>query len=174
MTTTPTRLETGDWEPLVEILRNELQEYGGLFNLLGQQQDRIIERKPDAVLSLNDEIEIQTRTVGDLRGRRENYVDDLLARVGEAVPGTLRRLIPHLPEFVQPLIEALMTDINHMVRRNRHKARQNHLLLSRAVQLTEETLRVLQPENFTRTYGRTGRASLPARAAAVSRYNALG
>lgn len=174
MTTTPTRLETGDWEPLVEILRNELQEYGGLFNLLGQQQDRIIERKPDAVLLLNDEIEIQTRTVGDLRGRRETYVDDLLARVGEAVPGTLRRLIPHLPEFVQPLIEALMTDINHMVRRNRHKARQNHLLLSRAVQLTEETLRVLQPENFTRTYGRTGRASLPARAAAVSRYNALG
>jgi hypothetical protein len=174
MTTTPTRLETGDWEPLVEILRNELQEYGGLFNLLGQQQDRIIERKPDAVLSLNDEIEIQTRTVGELRGRRETYVDDLLARVGEAVPGTLRRLIPHLPEFVQPLIEALMTDINHMVRRNRHKARQNHLLLSRAVQLTEETLRVLQPENFTRTYGRTGRASLPARAAAVSRYNALG
>ncbi len=174
MTTIPTRLETGDWEPLVEILRNELQEYGGLFNLLGQQQDRIIERKPDAVLSLNDEIEVQTRTVGDLRGRRETFVDDLLARVGEEVPGTLRRLIPHLPDFVQPLVEALMTDINHMVRRNRHKARQNHLLLSRAVQLTEETLRVLQPENFTRTYGRSGRASLPARAAAVSRYNALG
>lgn len=174
MTTTPTRLEASDWEPLVEILRGELQEYGGLFNLLGEQQERIIERKPDAVLSVNDEIEVQTRTVADLRGRRETYVDDLLARVGEAVPGTLRRLIPHLPEFVQPLVEALMTDINHMVRRNRHKARQNHLLLSRAVQLTEETLRVLQPENFTRTYGRTGRSALPARSGAVSRYNALG
>ncbi|MBE2212822.1 MAG: flagellar protein FlgN [Opitutaceae bacterium] len=174
MTSTPTRLEAGDWEPLVEILRNELQEYGGLFNLLGQQQDRIIERKPDAVLSINDEIELQTRTVADLRGRREAFVDDLLARVGQPVPGSLRKLIEHLPDFVQPLVEALMTDINHMVRRNRHKARQNHLLLSRAVQLTEETLRVLQPENFTRTYGRTGRATLPTRAAAVSRYNALG
>lgn len=174
MTTQPKRLEAGDWEPLVEILRNELQEYGGLFNLLGQQQDRIIERKPDAVLSINDEIEVQTRTVADLRGRRETCVDELLARVDEPVPGSLRKLIPHLPEFVQPLLEALMTDINHMVRRNRHKARQNHLLLSRAVQLTEETLRVLQPENFTRTYGRTGRSSLPSRAGAVSRYNALG
>jgi flagellar biosynthesis/type III secretory pathway chaperone len=174
MTTTPTRLETSDWEPLIDILRNELQEYGGLFNLLGQQQDRIIERKPDAVLSINDEIELQTRTVAELRGRRESFVDDLLARVGQAVPGSLRKLIPHLPDYVQPLLEALMTDINHMVRRNRHKARQNHLLLSRAVQLTEETLRVLQPENFTRTYGRTGRATLPARAAAVSRYNAQG
>ncbi len=174
MTTLPTRLETSDWEPLVDILRNELQEYGGLFNLLGQQQDRIIERKPDAVLSINDEIEAQTRTVAELRGRRESFVDDLLERVGQPAPGTLRRLIPHLPDFVQPLLEALMTDINHMVRRNRHKARQNHLLLSRAVQLTEETLRVLQPENFTRTYGRTGRASLPSRAAAVSRYNAQG
>jgi flagellar biosynthesis/type III secretory pathway chaperone len=174
MTTTTTRLETSDWEPLIDILRNELQEYGGLFNLLGQQQDRIIERKPDAVLSINDEIELQTRTVAELRGRRESFVDDLLARVGQPVPGSLRKLIPHLPDFVQPLLEALMTDINHMVRRNRHKARQNHLLLSRAVQLTEETLRVLQPENFTRTYGRTGRATLPARAAAVSRYNAQG
>ena len=174
MTIPSTRLEASDWEPLVEILRNELQEYGGLFNLLGQQQDRIIERKPDAVLSINDEIEVQTRTVSDLRGRREACVDDLLVRVGETAPGSLRKLIAHLPEFVQPLFEALMTDINHMVRRNRHKARQNHLLLSRAVQLTEETLRVLQPENFTRTYGRTGRATLPARAAAVSRYNALG
>jgi len=174
MTLTPTRLEASDWEPLVEILRNELQEYGGLFNLLGQQQDRIIERKPDAVLSINDEIEIQTRTVADLRGRREAFVDDLLVRVEQPAPGSLRKLIPHLPDFVQPLVEALMTDINHMVRRNRHKARQNHLLLSRAVQLTEETLRVLQPENFTRTYGRTGRATLPTRAAAVSRYNAQG
>jgi flagellar biosynthesis/type III secretory pathway chaperone len=174
MTTSTTRLEISDWEPLIDILRGELQEYGGLFNLLGQQQDRIIERKPDAVLSINDEIELQTRTVAELRSRRESFVDDLLVRVGQPAPGSLRKLIPHLPDFVQPLLEALMTDINHMVRRNRHKARQNHLLLSRAVQLTEETLRVLQPENFTRTYGRSGRATLPARAAAVSRYNAQG
>lgn len=174
MTTTPTRFEASDWEPLIALLRDELQEYGGLFNLLGQQQDHIIERKPDAVLSLNDEIDVQTRTVASLRARREALVDEFLVRAGEAAPGSLRRLIPHFPDFVQPLLEALMTDINHMVRRNRHKARQNHLLLSRAVQLTEETLRVLQPENFTRTYGRTGRSALPARAAAVSRYKAIG
>jgi flagellar biosynthesis/type III secretory pathway chaperone len=60
-----------------------------------------------------------------------------------------------------------------MVRRNRQKARQNHLLLSRAMELTEEMLRVLQPENFTRTYHRTGKVALTGRSA-VGRYQAVG
>ena len=173
MNSLPTFFEAHDWEPLAETLRNELQEYGGLYNLLSQQQDRIVDRQTDVVLSLNEEIEAQTRTVAELRGRREELVADLSERAGTSAQGTLRALIPHFPEVVQPLFEALMTDINHMVRRNRQKARQNHLLLSRAMELTEQTLRVLQPENFTRTYQRSGKVSLTGRPA-VARYQAVG
>jgi flagellar biosynthesis/type III secretory pathway chaperone len=173
MTTIPILFDTHDWEPLVETLRSELQEYGGLFNLLSQQQDRIIERRPDDVLVINDEIEGQTHAVADLRARREELVAALSEQAGLPAPGALRALIPYFPEVVRPLIEALMTDINHMVRRNRQKARQNHLLLSRAMELTEQTLRVLQPENFTRTYRRTGKVALTGRPA-IARYQAVG
>jgi flagellar biosynthesis/type III secretory pathway chaperone len=173
MTTTPILFDAHDWEPLVETLRSELQEYGGLFNLLARQQDRIIERRPDDVLAINDEIENQTHAVAELRLRREELVDALTRRAGLKAPGTLRGLVPCFPEVVRPLVEALITDINHRVRRNRQKARQNHLLLSRAMELTEQTLRVLQPENFTRTYQRTGKVSLTGRPAAA-RYQAVG
>jgi len=174
MTTNKTVFETGDWEPLVAALRSELQEYGGLFNLLGRQQDRIIDRQTDAVLELNDDIEAQTNVVATLRRAREALVRDLGARVGANPHGSVRALIPYFPDVVRPLLEALVRDINHMIRRNRQKARQNHVLLSRAMELTEHTLRVLQPENFTRTYHRSGKVSLPQRATPSARYQAIG
>jgi flagellar biosynthesis/type III secretory pathway chaperone len=174
MTTQPTLFEAAEWEPLVELLRLELQEYGGLFNLLGRQQDRIIDRQADAILLVNDEIDAQTRVVADLRTRREEMVADLHARAAVTGKVTLRALLGCFPASVRPLVEALMTDINHMLRRNRQKARQNHLLLARAMELTEQTLRVLQPENFTRTYQRSGKVSLPRPAAPASRYHAVG
>ena len=64
------------------------------------------------------------------------------------------------PDFVRPLLEALVRDINLMINRTRRKARQNHILLARAVELTQETLRLLQPETFTKTYARSGHVSV--------------
>ncbi|MGH8018579.1 MAG: flagellar protein FlgN [Opitutaceae bacterium] len=174
MTPTTTFLTDHEWQPLADVLRAELQEYGGLFNLLGSQQDRIMARRNDDVLSLNEEIEAQTNTVSELRARREAMVRELGERVQAARPDRMRDLIPHFPEVARPLAEALITDINHMVRRIRQKARQNHLLLSRAMELTEETLRMLQPENFTRTYERTGKVARGRRPAIANRYQAVG
>jgi len=174
MTTTPLFTEPADWEPLVDILRSELQEYGGMYNLLAAQQERIIERKPDAVLEINGDIEAQTRLVADLRKRREKLVREFAERAGVDRTDSLRAILPCFSEVVRPLLEALMRDINHMVRRNRRKARQNHLLLSRAMEVTEQTLRVLQPEKFTRTYGSNGKVAFPGQAAPTSRYHAIG
>ena len=35
-----------DWDPLVDLLREEVQEYGGLYNLLDRQQNEIFNREP--------------------------------------------------------------------------------------------------------------------------------
>jgi len=156
------------------MLRTELQEYGGLFNLLSNQQDRIMARRNDDVLSINDQIELQTIAVSELRTQREAAVRSLGERVQAARPDRMADLIEHFPEVARPLAEALVKDINHMVRRIRQKARQNHLLLSRAMELTEETLRMLQPENFTRTYKRDGKVALGRRPAVANRYQAVG
>ncbi len=174
MTPQTTFLTDDQWQPLVDTLRAELQEYGGLFNLLSNQQDRIMARRNDDVLSLNEEIEAQTGAVAALRASREAMVRGLGERLKAARPGRMRDLIPHFPDVAQPLAEALITDINHMVRRIRQKARQNHLLLSRAMELTEETLRMLQPENFTRTYERSGKVARGRRAVVPTRYQAVG
>jgi flagellar biosynthesis/type III secretory pathway chaperone len=174
MNTPMMNFDATEWEPMVALLRLELQEYGGLFNLLSHQQDHIIERRPDVILTINDDIEAQTQAVADLRARREQMVNDLHERAGATGAMTLRSIIPHFPATVQPLLEALMNDINHMLRRNRQKARQNHLLLARAMELTEQTLRVLQPENFTRTYQRTGKVAMPLQPATSTRYHEVG
>ena len=48
-----------DWEPLVDALRAELEEYGALFNHLTRQQEEIFARQVDTVLEINGEIEGQ-------------------------------------------------------------------------------------------------------------------
>ena len=46
--------------------------------------------------------------------------------------------------------------------------------LPRAMELTEQTLRMLQPENFTRTYQRSGKVALSSRPSTTTRYHAVG
>ncbi len=43
---TQTVSTSNNWEDLLELLRNELQEYGGLIGLLNAQQQTILNRKP--------------------------------------------------------------------------------------------------------------------------------
>ena len=56
-------------EQIIDALRAELQEYGGLLNLFDQQQDAILHRKPDAIAEIDVTVEAQLAT---LRGRRTN------------------------------------------------------------------------------------------------------
>ncbi|MEM9160637.1 MAG: flagellar export chaperone FlgN, partial [Verrucomicrobiota bacterium] len=83
----------------------------------------------------------------------------------------LRKMLPHFPDFIHPLLEALMEEINQMITRTRRKAQQNFLLLSRTMELTQETLRALQPENYTKTYSKKGRVGVTQRM--PSRYKAF-
>ena len=42
---TQTVSTSNNWEDLLELLRNELQEYGGLIGLLNAQQQTILNRQ---------------------------------------------------------------------------------------------------------------------------------
>ena len=50
-------------ELLVELLRSELAEYGGLLSLLEDQQNAIVARAPERVLEINTSINDQMRTI---------------------------------------------------------------------------------------------------------------
>ncbi len=152
--------EEKDWNPLVDLLRNEVQEYGGLYNLLERQQGEIFNRDPALVLNTNAEIESYMSDMGGLRERREAFVREMARNCGADEEKPLSQLIVHFPDFMQPMLQALVDEINHMIRRTRQKARQNFMLLSRTMEINHETMQKLQPENYNRTYTKKGRVGV--------------
>lgn len=160
-----------DWDPLVELLRAEVQEYGGLYNLLERQQAEIFKRQPSAVLATNAEIESYMGEMGELRERRERLVSEMARACGAGEDEPLAKLLPSFPDFVRPLLQALADEINQMIRRTRRKARQNFLLLSRTMELAHETLQALQPDNCTKTYTKKGKVGV--KNGVTSRYSAF-
>lgn len=153
------------WEFITESLRNELQEYGALLGLFEEQQTNLLRRDPDAVLALVSTIEDQARATQSCRDRREESVRAFALEHGRPGETSLRQLLGFFPSDVQPLIKALTDEINHLIHRIRRDARQNQVLLSRTIELHEDTLRTLRPGSLTKTYSRRGEVSLSAKSA---------
>lgn len=163
--------EEKHWDPLVELLRHEMQEYGGLYNLLQRQQEEIFKKDPELVLKTNAEIESYMSEMGGLREKRETYVRDMARACGADEEKPLSKLLPHFPDFMQPMLQALVDEINAMVRRTRQKARQNFMLLSKTMELNHETMRTLQPESYAKTYTKRGQVGV--KSTVQSRYQAF-
>lgn len=144
------------WQLITERLRNELQEYGALLGLFEEQQANLLRRDADAVLALASSIEEQVRITQTCRERREEAVQQFAREQGQPAANSLRQLIPLFPADVQPLLQALITEINHLIHRIRRGARQNQVLLSRTVEAHEEALRTLRPDLYSKTYSPRG------------------
>jgi flagellar biosynthesis/type III secretory pathway chaperone len=86
-------------------------------------------------------------------------------------PAGFSALIPQLPLSYRPLVEALVQENNELLVRVHQRARQNHLLLSRAVEWTQQLLGSLFPMNGPATYDDAGQ-----RAGGIQRtiYDAIG
>ena len=153
---------TTHWEFIAECLRQELADYGGLLHLFEQQQRSLFDRDPDAVLQFAAEIEHQAIALGDSRARREQAVASFALANGRAASSTLRSLLPLIESEARPLLEALINEVNALLHRVRRTSRHNHMLLSRAVEVHQETLSQLRPQAFTKTYSPAGRLSVAA------------
>jgi flagellar biosynthesis/type III secretory pathway chaperone len=160
------------WEFITECLRNELQEYGALLALFEEQQANLLRRDADQVAALALSIEEQARATHTSRERREQCVNAFAEKCGCPTDSSLRQMLPHFPAEVQPLLNALIDEINHLIHRIRRDARQNQMLLSRTVEAHEEALRALMPDAFkTRTYSPYGAVSA---ASVISGWQAAG
>lgn len=148
------------WELIAECLRQEVADYGGLLHLFEDQQRSLFERNADAVLRLANEIEVQARSIGECRERRERTVSRFAVEHGQPENATLRSLVPHIARDARPLVEALITEVNSLVHRVRRVSRHNHTLLARSVELGQETLQQLRPELFSTTYAPDGRRAM--------------
>lgn len=153
---------TTHWEFIAECLRAELADYGGLLHLFEAQQRALFDRDANTVLQLANEIEHHARALSESRTRREQAVSAFAAENARPTSSSLRSLIPLIEVDAQPLIEALINEVNTLLHRVRRTSRHNHSLLTRAVEVHQETLSHLRPNAFTKTYSPGGRISVSA------------
>jgi hypothetical protein len=125
-------------EPLnnfVESLREELKQFGELLALLDLQRDQVVRRLPDELLATVSAINTQGEAIQGARRERAQRLRELAQSMD--LPAGIRPgvLVSQLPQAYRPLVSALIAENNHLLARVRQRARQNHLLLSRAVEL---------------------------------------
>ncbi|MBM3852297.1 MAG: flagellar protein FlgN [Verrucomicrobia bacterium] len=153
-------MSTVHWEIIAACLREELADYGNLLRLYALQQERLFARDASAVAQVGTEIEAQAHALGSSRLRREQAVAAFAAALDRPPSSSLRSLLPCIEADARPLLEALIGEVNLLLHRLRRTSRHNHTLLARAVEVHQETLSLLRPNSFTRTYSPAGRMSL--------------
>ncbi len=141
---------------LVDSLREELKEYGEMLALLDQQQEMVMRRQTQDLIQCVQTINAQVENITAARLEREQRQRNLARLFGLAEDASFTTLLPHLPGEYRPLIEALVQENNELLKRIQRRARQNHLLLSRIVDLMQRLFDPFFPGRQPATYDVSG------------------
>jgi flagellar biosynthesis/type III secretory pathway chaperone len=141
---------------LIESLRDELQNYGEMLALLDRQQEHLVARAGGEIFQSISLIKAQGAAIQRARARREQCRRVVAQECHQPGDCTFARLIPLLPADYQPLLQALVEENNELLARVRRRARQNHLMLRRSIELMQELLNTLLPARQTSVYDETG------------------
>ncbi len=150
-------VSVGNWEELLDLLRNELQEYGGLIGLLNAQQQSILGRQPESLLEINQSVQAQMEASQILQKRRQGYVSNLARNYGKSAQSTLSDLLPCLPHVTQPMFQSIIEEINGLISNVRRKVMQNQRLLTRLAEVTDQILSATNPTSHGKTYSKHGK-----------------
>jgi flagellar biosynthesis/type III secretory pathway chaperone len=145
---------------LIEALRDELKNYGEMLALLDRQQEYLMSRAANEVSQSISRVQAQGVAIQEARKWREDCRRAAAKAAGKAKNTTFKDLIPLLPADYQPLLQALVDENNELLLRVRRRARQNHLMLKRLVELMQQLLNSLCPPGQTSI--RHGQGGLPA------------
>ena len=145
-----------EWEDLLNLLRDELQEYGGLIGLLSAQQQSILNRQPDSLLEINQSVQTQMEASQMLQRRRQGYVSSIAEFFGEDRTSTLSELVSHFPMVTQPMFLSIIEEINSLITQVKKKVIQNQKLLARLTEVTDQILSATDPSSHTKTYNKQG------------------
>jgi flagellar biosynthesis/type III secretory pathway chaperone len=158
---------------LIDALRDELQNYGEMLALLDRQQEYLVARDASEVFQSISLIKAQGAAIQRSRACREEGRRALALLLSQAPEIGFADLIPLLPADYQPLLRALVDENNELLMRVRRRARQNHLMLRRSVELMQELLNTLLPSRQGSVYD--GNGNRPASATAPRQiYEAVG
>ncbi len=143
-------------EKLIQTLREELTQYGELLALLEDQQELIVSRSAEGLLENLAAINAQVPRIALARKQRDELRQAVAVALNQTPATTFRQLIVLLPRDYQPLLSALVEEINSLLLRSQQRLRQNHLLLSRSLELMQQMIYSLFPSSGGQTYGQTG------------------
>lgn len=146
---------------LIEALRDELQQYGEMLALLDQQQEQVCARVADDLLSTVAHIQEHGTVMQGARRQRDECRTAVARTLGLRDEATFLELLPRLPVNFRPLVQALVDENNDLLRRVQQRARQNHFLLSRSMELMQSVIGSLVPQARPLTYGHAGVMASP-------------
>jgi len=146
-------------QSLIEALREELQQCGEMLALLDQQQELVVRRDTGKLLENLAAINAQTSVIQVARQQREQQQRALNALVQLPANATFRELLPLLSDERRLLVQALVDEVNQCLHRVHQRTRQNHLLLSRSVEMIQRFIATLFPANGVTTYASDGRVT---------------
>lgn len=142
---------------LIEALREELEQYGEMLARLDYQQQLVIHRQTDELFQSVADIKSQAGVITAARGEREKVQHQLAQVLNLAETADFAAIVPLLPVDYQPLVEALVQENTELLVRVQQRARQNHLLLSHAVELMQRLISAIFPSGGPITYNNSGR-----------------
>jgi flagellar biosynthesis/type III secretory pathway chaperone len=151
---------------LIEALREELKQYGEMLVMLEQQQQSVVQRQTDNLLQNVAEVNAQANVIAAVRHEREQRRCHVARQLSLEENAAFAVIIPKLPPDYRPLLQALVSENNALLVRIQQRARQNHLLLSHAVELMQQLINSIFPGGSPKTYDNTGRlpaGNLPSR-----------
>lgn len=143
-------------EKLIQALRDELTHYGEMLALLDRQQETTIQRLTDEMYAATLAIQNQAKVIQDSRGQREFVQRELSRELCVVETSTFVELVPLLPPNYRPLVETLVSENNDLLAKIQQRGRQNHLLLSRSVELMEQFISTLLPDRSSKVYTERG------------------
>lgn len=141
---------------LIAALRDELQNYGEMLALLDRQKSYILDRATPDVFQSISVIKAQSEAIQGARDHREECRRATAGEAEQPEESSFAELIPVLPAEYQPLLKALVDENNQLLTRIRQRARQNHLLLHRSVELMQGVINTLFPPRPVSVYNGNG------------------
>jgi hypothetical protein len=147
------------YTPLLAAMQLELQEYGALLHLFDMQRDCVVRHDPAGFLDLNPRVEKQIALLHKCRLEREALIRQVAVECGKPEDTTLAALTPGCPPARQPLLRALIEEINNLTTRVQRRLRQNCDLLARCVDVARDVVSTVDPGALTDSYSAQGRLS---------------
>ena len=130
-----------------------------MLALLDQQQELVVRRDTGKLLENLAAINAQTSVIQVARQQREQRQRELNALMRLPADTTFRDLLPVLSDEYRLLVQALVDEVNQCLYRVQQRTRQNHLLLSRSVEMIQRFVATLFPANGVTTYAANGRVA---------------